>query len=64
MAVINPPERKLAKRISVHCVSKYMPHVYTESASFIGSFGGKIVETGNAMFCICLFACLFDFCTE
>lgn len=54
----------LARLHTAHCVSKYMPHVYTESASFIGSFGGKIVETGNAMFRICLFACLFDFCTE
>ena len=27
---------------TAHCVSKCMPHVYTESASFIGSFGGKI----------------------
>ena len=45
---------------TAHCVSKCMPHVYTESASFIGSFGGRIAinrkcHVSFLIVCVCLF---------
>ena len=47
---------------TAHCVSKCMPHVYTESASFIGSFGGKIgINWKCHISYLNFFCCLFDF---